>query len=143
MTARHDIVFFAPETLPATIDATRLEQVLANLLDNAIKFSPKGGRIDVSLSRHGDTVRIEVRDHGIGIPEHERQRVFERFHQAHPDEPRAGLGLGLYVSRQIIERHAGRITAEAPDDGGARIVIELPGIAIDTATALVTPEMAR
>lgn len=138
-TERHEIVLAAPRSLPALIDELRLEQVMANLLDNAIKFSPDGGPIDVSLSRRDGGVRLEVRDHGIGIPPAERTRVFERFHQAHGDDHRFGLGLGLYVIRKIVERHGGRIEIEGPDDGGTRVVVFIPG-AIDG--AVVAPQAA-
>ncbi len=137
---RHEIVVTAPPSLPAMVDALRLEQVMANLLDNAIKFSPDGGRIDVSVSRRDGGVRLEVRDHGIGIPVAERVRVFERFHQAHGDDHRFGLGLGLYVSKQIVDRHGGRIEVEGPDSGGTRVVVCIPG-AIDGAAA-VAPQVA-
>src|SRR5207245_5992763 len=123
--------------LAATLDALRLEQVLANVLDNAVKFSREHDPIDVTISRRDATVRLEVRDRGIGIPEGERRRVFERFHQGQADGRQRGLGLGLYVSREIVERHGGNISIEAPDDGGTRVVIELPGAALDLVRAAV------
>ena len=65
-------------------------------------------------------------DRGLGIPPEQRGQVFERFHQAHADEHRSGMGLGLYISRQILELHGGRIALEAPADGGTRVVVTLP-----------------
>ena len=126
-TSRHKIVLSAPARLRARIDALRFLQVVSNLLDNAIKFSPDGARIYVELSssKHGP-VRLAVRDHGIGIAPEERSHIFERFYQSRPSDQRAGLGLGLYVSRQIVELHGGSIEAEFPEDGGTRIVVTLP-----------------
>jgi signal transduction histidine kinase len=126
-TSRHEIALSAPRRLDAKLDALRFEQVVTNLLDNAIKFSPSGGRIDVELSApERGAVRLAVRDHGIGIAAEHRSHIFERFYQSQPNDQRAGLGLGLYVSRQIIELHGGRIEAEFPDDGGTRLVVWLP-----------------
>jgi signal transduction histidine kinase len=126
-TSRHDLVLSAPPEVRAFVDALRLEQVLTNLLDNAIKFSPQGGRIDVEVAALDDgRVRLAVRDRGLGIPPEHRGRIFERFHQAHAAEHRSGLGLGLYVSRGIVELHGGRIWAEFPPDGGTRFVVTLP-----------------
>jgi signal transduction histidine kinase len=127
-TSRHEIALSAPRRLDARLDALRLEQVVTNLLDNAIKFSPSGGRIDVELSApERGAVRLVVRDHGIGIAVEHRSHIFERFYQSQPNDQRAGLGLGLYVSRQIVELHGGRIEAEFPEDGGTRLVVWLPG----------------
>jgi signal transduction histidine kinase len=123
----------APAALVVAVDRSRIEQVLLNLLINAVKFSPDGGEIEVavtSATRTGErqpqeVVRLSVRDHGVGIPPERREQVFQRFYQAH-DGAGGGMGLGLYVSRQIVERHGGRIWAEALDDGGTRFVCELP-----------------
>jgi PAS domain S-box-containing protein len=126
-TSLHQLVLSAPPRVLAVVDALRLEQVLTNLLDNAIKYSPDGGRIDVELSESGDeTVRLAVRDRGLGISEEQRERIFDRFYQAHRDSYRSGMGLGLYISRQIAELHGGSLAAEIPRDGGARFVLTLP-----------------
>ena len=107
-----------------------MEQVVTNLIDNAIKYSPEGGQIEVSLVTPDDhTVRLSVRDHGVGVPPQHRAQIFDRFYQAHAGGPltsMAGMGLGLYISRQIVEMHDGRIEAEFPDDGGTRFVVTLP-----------------
>jgi signal transduction histidine kinase len=125
-TSRHEIALSAPRRLDARIDALRFEQIVTNLLDNAIKFSPGGGRVEVELSSpERGTVRLAVRDHGIGITPEHRAHIFERFYQSQPNDQRAGLGLGLYVSRQIAELHGGRIEAEFPEDGGTRVVVWL------------------
>lgn len=125
-TARHTIAHRGPSELWATVDRLRLEQVLANLLDNAIKYSPDGGPIELELSSTAGAVRIAVTDRGLGIPPEQRARIFERFHQAHADRNLAGLGLGLFVTREIVHLHGGRIEAEFPDEGGARFVVTLP-----------------
>ncbi|TMC01964.1 MAG: sensor histidine kinase, partial [Chloroflexi bacterium] len=69
--------------------------------------------------------RLAVRDHGIGIAPEDRPRIFERFYRSQPSDQRAGLGLGLYVSREIVELHGGRIEAESPNGGGTRMVVSL------------------
>jgi len=126
-TDRHEIVLSAPDCVPAHVDPMRIEQVVGNLLDNAIKFSPDGGRIEVEVSTpRAQMVRVVVRDHGIGIPPQRRQELFTRYYQAHAESHRSGLGLGLYISRCIVEHHGGRIGVEFPADAGARFVVELP-----------------
>jgi signal transduction histidine kinase len=117
--------------LVALVDPLRIEQVVANLVDNAVKYSPEGGSIEVELSAPDpETVRLAVRDHGIGIPAEHRARIFDRFYQAHGDRF-AGIGLGLYVSRQIVELHRGRIEVECPPEGGTRFVVTLPAARVD------------
>jgi signal transduction histidine kinase len=126
-TTRHTFVLAAEPGLVADVDPTRIEQVMSNLIDNAIKYSPDGGQIDVEVCRaEGDRARLAVRDRGIGIPPEKREAVFARFYQAHADDHRSGLGLGLYISRQIVDMHDGTILAEFPPDGGTRFVVLLP-----------------
>jgi PAS domain S-box-containing protein len=116
-----------PRTVPA--DSARLEQVLANLLSNAVKYSPDGGTIVVAM-RHVDTgVQITVRDEGIGLPPGTEDTIFQPFGRAPNATHRQiqGLGLGLYISRQIVERHGGRIWAESAGDGrGMTMHVWLP-----------------
>jgi PAS domain S-box-containing protein len=127
LTDQHEITLSAPGAVRASIDALRFEQVVTNLLDNAIKYSPDGGRIDVILdqvpSRH---VRLIVQDQGIGIPSDQLDEIFERYHQAHADSHRSGLGLGLFISQQIVARHGGRISVESTQGSGSRFVVEIP-----------------
>jgi signal transduction histidine kinase len=106
-------------------DRLRVEQVLMNLLSNAIKYAA-GRPIEVSLSRPADSAVIEVRDRGPGIPEGELSRIFERFERAASARHYGGLGLGLYVARQIAEAHGGTITAANRPGGGTRFVVRLP-----------------
>jgi excisionase family DNA binding protein len=123
----HRFIVDVPEILVAEVDALRLEQVLTNLLDNAVKFSPDGGDIHVAVRRSGsDWFEISVRDFGLGIPIERRDHIFQRFYQAHADTHRSGMGLGLYVSQQIVEMHAGKLHAEFPAGGGSRFILRLP-----------------
>jgi PAS domain S-box-containing protein len=114
----------------ARVDALRLEQVITNLLDNAIKYSPNGGAVEIEVAAAPDsTARVSVRDHGIGIPPEHRPHIFDRFYQAHAGQHFAGvagMGLGLYISRRIVEMHGGTIELEAPEDGGSRVTVILP-----------------
>jgi signal transduction histidine kinase len=127
----HILVARLPTELGAAIDPLRIEQVVTNLIDNAIKYSPEGGQIDVALECEpaDEMVRIVVRDRGVGVPPEHRAHIFDRFYQAHAGGPltsMAGMGLGLYISRQIVELHGGSIEAQFPEDGGTRFVVRLP-----------------
>jgi PAS domain S-box-containing protein len=124
VTDRHTFTLDAPSELLIRADALRLEQVLTNLLDNAVKFSPAGGSIDVTIAKDVATAMLTVRDHGIGVAREHRAKLFEQFYQAHPN--RSGLGLGLYISRHIVERHGGTMYAEEPSGPGTKFVISLP-----------------
>ncbi len=125
-TSRHTLSLHAPPSLPAFVDSMRLEQVIYNLIDNAIRYSPEGGPVEVELSTPDPrTVRLAVRDYGIGVPPEQREHLFTRFFQA-SRRPAGGLGLGLYVSRRIVEQHGGEIRAEFPENGGSRFVVTLP-----------------
>lgn len=111
-------------------DATRLERVLENLLDNAVSFSPPSGAIEVELSREDGRIMCSVSDHGPGIPAEAREKIFARFHSVRPDEEDFGRhsGLGLAIARTIVEAHDGTLAAHPRLDGrpGARMVIDLP-----------------
>jgi excisionase family DNA binding protein len=124
---RHTLSLETCDRLVADVDALRLEQVLANLLDNAVKYSPAGGPIQVTLrSADPASAEIAVRDGGLGLPTELLGRIFERFYQAHHDAHLSGMGLGLHISRQIVELHGGEIWAESPPGGGARFVLRVP-----------------
>jgi signal transduction histidine kinase len=120
-----------PATLPIVADRDRINQVLTNLLDNAVKYSPEGGAVRISADRDAAGVQIGVSDEGVGIPEALRDRVFDLFFQADGDAPQrrfGGLGLGLYISRAIVEAHHGRIWAEPNTTAGHGTVmrVQLP-----------------
>lgn len=116
---------FSRRPLPAEFDHDRLVQVLANLLANAIKFTPNGGRISVRGEVAGAYVQIDVRDTGCGIPQEMLDAVFERFRQV-GERDRRGLGLGLYISRCLVEAHGGKIWAESTPGQGSRLCLTLP-----------------
>jgi signal transduction histidine kinase len=123
----HPLLVGAVLTTPAMIDPLRLGQVVTNLLDNAVKYSPEGTSIEVKVSgTSNDVVQFAVRDHGMGIAPARRGHIFERYYRADDENYRSGMGLGLYICRQIVELHGGSIWAEFPDDGGTRIVVTLP-----------------
>jgi len=127
MTSQHTFLLDLPETMMASIDALRIEQVISNIVDNAVRYSPAGGVIEVTLQKsRDDAADILVRDHGIGISDTHRESIFQRFYRADPTGMISGMGLGMYISKEIVERHGGRIWAEAPEDGGTRFVVRLP-----------------
>jgi two-component system, OmpR family, phosphate regulon sensor histidine kinase PhoR len=109
-------------------DKERLGQLLINLLHNAIKFSDAGDEVIVRVRPGAEEMILEVEDHGIGIPETELDRIFERFYKVDRARHRGhgGTGLGLAIARHIAERHGGRITVESTEDVGSRFVIVLP-----------------
>lgn len=113
--------------LPVEADPVRLEQVLINLLDNAFKYSPQGGRVQVKVSRTDGAALVEVRDEGIGIEPEHLPHVFERFYKPTRQQAvYAGLGVGLYISKQIVEHHGGRIWVESQLGEGSSFFVELP-----------------
>lgn len=116
-----------PPDLALSGDPARLHQVMTNLLDNAVRFSPPGGVVQVSAAARDGSVRIEVCDEGPGLPGGEEDRVFERFYRA--DAARAssgGAGLGLAIVRWIVELHGGDVRAERREPTGCRMVVRLP-----------------
>jgi signal transduction histidine kinase len=106
-------------------DRLRLEQVFGNLLSNAIKYGG-GHPIEVAVSRNGHTAKLAVTDHGIGISAEDQARLFNRFERAVSIESFGGLGLGLYITRQIVVAHGGTIRVESQPGAGATFVVELP-----------------
>lgn len=160
----HTLSVHAQPQVMAYVDPLRFEQVLTNLLSNAIRYSPDGGPIVVEVSLRNaqgrlfgthslcsepdlgfgvwdaqepansralsaQVVRVSVRDHGIGIPPEHRPHIFERFYQAHGSLRSDGMGLGLYISKEIMHLHGGLLVAEFPPDGGTCFVATLPAAA--------------
>jgi signal transduction histidine kinase len=113
------------EPITAVFDEQRIEQVLSNLLENAVKFTPEGGTIRVRADAAGGEALVTVADTGVGIPKGEETAVFERFRRVHESDT-PGLGLGLYTSKWIVEAHQGRIWCESPPDGGSAFHFTLP-----------------
>jgi len=113
-----------PEAI-GLFDPLRLEQVIINLVTNAMKYAA-GKPIDITLRSAGQKARLEVKDQGIGIDPCDQERIFGRFERAVSLRNYGGLGLGLYISRQIVEFHEGRIFVESMPNDGARFIVDLP-----------------
>jgi PAS domain S-box-containing protein len=109
-------------------DPDKLRQILTNLIDNALKYSPDGGRVEVELARSGGRVRFRVSDQGLGIPPAEQDRIFEKFFRLDPNLTRGvgGTGLGLYISRELVTRMNGRIWVDSDGRTGSSFFHELP-----------------
>ena len=120
------------EVPPARGDKAKVRQVLMNLVENAIKYSPGGGDITVDVAAHEASVRIEVRDRGLGIAAAEHERIFEKFYRVDPHLTRApgGTGLGLYICRELVQRMEGRIGVESEEGVGSTFFVELPVAAV-------------
>jgi PAS domain S-box-containing protein len=134
MTNRHEIAVLGDQDVLASVDPLRLEQVLSNLVSNAIKYSPAGGPIEFTVTRSApEQIAIAVQDQGIGILPADRERIFTRFYRADPSDRVAGMGLGLYISQQIVTMHEGHIEVSEAPAGGTRFTITLPtGITTDS-----------
>jgi signal transduction histidine kinase/ActR/RegA family two-component response regulator len=125
----HVLVVGRPTDILLKGDPVRLAQVFGNILTNAAKFTPPGGRLELSTARSGDRVRVTVADNGRGIERAELERIFEPFVQIHrvTDAARGGLGLGLAIVRTLVERHGGSVVAESAGPGtGTAFTVELP-----------------
>ena len=119
-----------PEDLPpAFADRERVHQVLFNLVDNAVRYTPSGGAVTVSAHRHNGSVEIEVRDTGVGIPAEHLPRLFERFYRVDTSRSRdddGGTGIGLAIARSVVEAHGGQIHARSEPGSGSTFTFELP-----------------
>ena len=117
------------DELLIVIDRDRMEQVLVNIIGNAIKYTPEGGSVQVSLTRVMQNILVRVRDTGIGIPKSDLPHIFERFYRVDKARSRqmGGTGLGLAIAMEIVEMHGGTITAESPVAVGGQNMIESPG----------------
>jgi signal transduction histidine kinase len=116
-----------PAVLVGNVDPLRVEQVVRNLLDNAIKYGGPNNPIDISLSQQQrETAVLVVRDYGPGIAPEHRARIFEQFYRGDWTTSVPGMGLGLHITHQIVALHGGSISAEFPGDGGTRFIVRLP-----------------
>jgi PAS domain S-box-containing protein len=109
-------------------DQTRFRQVIYNLLSNALKFTPEGGRVTVEASAVDDFLRVRVSDTGVGILPEEMANIFEKFHQAGPTTKgiREGTGLGLAITKRLVELHGGKVSVESELEKGSQFTVELP-----------------
>jgi signal transduction histidine kinase len=126
---RHRFVSEVPANLPLVLaDAEGVESVLYNLLDNAMKYSPRGGEVRISATPGPENVEVAVEDQGMGIPPEERANVFEPYYRTEQQvrSPIQGNGLGLYLCKAVIDAHGGRIWAESPPAGGTGVHFTLP-----------------
>ena len=127
-----------PETISLSLDVdgtpkiscdeNKLRQVLVNLVDNAIKYSPGGGRVELRVRNGNGSCVIDVVDEGLGIPPGERERIFEKFYRLDPEQTHGvgGSGLGLYIVRELVERMDGSLSVESELGKGSRFTLELP-----------------
>jgi signal transduction histidine kinase/ActR/RegA family two-component response regulator len=138
-TREHEVTLtIPPHPLPLTADATRLSQVFVNLLSNAFKYTPPGGRITVGVELQEGWITTRVADDGVGIPSHELTAIFELFIQGHRslDRTQGGLGLGLPVATRIVELHGGTLEAFSAGPGqGSEFVVRLPALEKARSTA--------
>ncbi|HET7701366.1 MAG TPA: ATP-binding protein, partial [Candidatus Limnocylindria bacterium] len=107
-------------------DPDRIEQIMANLLDNAVKFSAAGSAIEVSLVARGADAEVRVTDRGVGVPEAEQDRLFTTLFRTSRTADVAGTGLGLYISRRIAEQHRGHLRLESSSEKGSTFLLTLP-----------------
>ena len=116
------------ELPPVAADREKLKQVLANLIENAVKYSPGGGRVDVTIGRRDGVLRFAIRDEGIGIPPGEQRQIFEKFHRLDGSLRRGigGTGLGLYISQELVRQMHGKIWVESREGAGSTFTFEVP-----------------
>jgi signal transduction histidine kinase len=116
----------ASEDLPMAVDPTRIRQVVGNLLDNAVKYTPEGGRVDVKVYRKEKEVIIAVRDTGIGISKEDLPKIWDRLYRGDKSRSQRGLGLGLSLVKSIVEVHGGHVEVSSEPQAGSTFVVYLP-----------------
>ena len=114
------------DAILCTADPGRLQQVLVNLVDNAIKYTPRGGQVEIAAAEHVNEVTIEVRDTGVGIAAEEIPHIWERLYRSDKSRTERGLGLGLILVKAIVQAHGGRIEADSRLGGGSVFRVTLP-----------------
>ena len=117
-----------PETLTMVADRVRMQQVLANLVDNAIKYTPEGGKVEIKGMRQSSNLYIEVKDNGMGIPPEALPRIWERLYRADKSRTQKGLGLGLCLVKAIVQAHHGTVSVQSQPDVGSTFTVKLPPI---------------
>ena len=125
----HTINFASSKNIPDYMgDKDKLERVIINIISNSIKYTPDGGTIDVSLRYGYNELIIKIKDNGIGIPQKDLSRIFERFYRVEKARTRkmGGTGLGLAIAKEIIEKHEGSIKINSEPDVGTEVIINLP-----------------
>ncbi len=130
----------ADADLVGTWDAGRLEEIVSNLLSNAIKFG-RGGAVDIAALDRGDDVRLAVRDRGIGIAPEDRQRIFERFERATSERSHGGIGMGLWIVRQLVVAHGGTIEVDSEPGEGSTFTVTLPRESGDVPAQAIEPAL--
>ena len=137
----HPVELALADDLPLVpLDDVLIEQALVNLIDNAVKYSPAGGAIEIAADVEDEHLRLEVADRGSGLPPGQEAQIFEKFHRGEPQGERRGVGLGLTICRGIVEAHGGHIAARNRPGGGAAFTIELP---LEGEPPRVEPEAAE
>ena len=112
-----------PEPVAAQADPRKLRQVLDQLVSNAVKYSPRGGVVSVSVQRHQDAVEVAVADEGVGIPVSEQERIFAKFYKSGGGQ---GTGLGLFIAQGLVREMGGRIRVDSEEGRGSTFAFELP-----------------
>lgn len=125
-TAGHTLELHAPASSRAFLDEVALDRIVTNLVSNAIRYTPRGGRISVVLAERDDELEIRVRDTGIGISDELAPRLFGRFERGHDNNGKGGSGIGLSLVKQLCESHGGTVSFERPAAGGSEFVVKLP-----------------
>ncbi|MBV5337385.1 MAG: ATP-binding protein, partial [Deltaproteobacteria bacterium] len=121
-----------PVPLQANLDPIRFSQVLTNILDNALRYTPEGGHVDISTKQNGDQIEITIQDSGDGVTAEDAAHLFDRFYRADESRTRdserdaGGSGLGLAIAKSIVEMHMGKIWAESETGKGLKVIIQLP-----------------
>src|SRR3954470_18408486 len=109
----------------SSTDSEKLRQVLLNLVDNAVRFSPGGGTVTIGALRRGETIILSVADQGVGIPDNEQERIFSKFYRV-GDAQTGGTGVGLFIAQGLVGAPGGRISVQSAEGRGSSFVIELP-----------------
>jgi two-component system CheB/CheR fusion protein len=124
---KHKIIIEGYRNIEVHADRNRLEQVIINLISNAIKYSPDANKVIVSIEKEKEGIKVSVEDFGIGIPKDKLPLIFDRFYRVDEDSQRyAGLGLGLYISAEIIRQHGGHIDIESAVSKGSTFWFTIP-----------------